>query len=245
MIAEGTEGARARASRAATTFGRFARDEFRGLAATVGRASGRAWLVVTSLLAIAYIVGTLGGGGAGSSVSAPGRVVLAVMLAAYYGTCAGLFAGLVAGLWRLFGRWALVPIVLVPAAVLGVLALAARPLFGEARDVVDAILVAAKAHHFTMTDRAMGILAGGRGGGGPLLGVLLTLALPFLLLDLISLLLEPAVLWQFAQFVALTALFAAVAAALALVVTAGPLLYGLITRLRRRYQAFLAQTPAT
>lgn len=235
---------RERVGQAASTFGQFARSEVRGLLAVVGRAAGWAWLAVALPSFVYFTVGTLTGGGAGSPVSAPGRVALALVLSAYYGTCAALFVGLVAALFRLFGRWALVPVVTVPAAVLGVLWLLARPLLGEGADVVDAFRVALKGHDFKLSGMALLALGGPHGGGGPLLGVLLLIALPFLLADLVTILFEPPVLWQFVQFLALTGLTVALAALAALVVTAGPLLYGFVTRLRRRYRAFRGEAPA-
>lgn len=216
--------------------GSFLRAEAAGMARVFLRAGGFTAMAASALLFLWFLYALyVAGSGTGPSPGALPAVV-AFGLALFYGGCAGVAVGLFAALWRLFGGWLLLPLFVTPLLVLGAFWLASGWLSGEARDILDAILAAARSHGTRYTEASLGGLRVAHAGGGPLMLILLAIALPFILADALAILFHPTVLWQFAQFVLATGFVGSVASALAALLCLPPLLVSLVRRARRRYQ---------
>jgi len=172
---------------------------------------------------------------------APSKWIL-VPVAFGYGAFIGLWPGLLLGglrlSWALVGRWTLLPLLLIPAAVALALWLATDLLAGRVDGIEQAVRVAMDDHEWMI------LAATGLAHAGPVAVVIIA---PLLLLDLGAIALDPGVLWAIFELLLVFALVVATAviptAGLSFVVLLGSYLRRLRERIEAR-RAAAATVPA-
>ena len=105
----------------------------------------------------------------------------------------------------------------------------------QIEDLLAALAVSGHQHGFPNT---LAVLSGARvaHAGGPIAGLLLLLALPFLLMDAVVILLDPSVLWQLALLAMLVGGLFVLAAMITLGICIPVLGWSLVKRVRARHR---------
>lgn len=205
------------------TFGRFVRQD---LWQTLRRFV-RVTAVAFGALTLALLVGFFATSPLGDH---PGvTLVVWIIGAAYYASVPALVVGGVVAAWRILGWTTLLPPIALPLLTFGVLRLGAGAIRAQALDLGHALLDAGHRYHWPAT-QAVGRLA----HAGP---VALPFVLPAVLFDAAHLLAHRDVLWELALLCALLAALGLTALALAVIVTAPPMVWAFVTRARRRWRA--------
>lgn len=164
------------------------------------------------------------------------QLLVGLAVGLFYGVPLAAWAALFGGLWRLFGPALLAALALAPLLALGVLALASVPLTASGLYFLDTAIAAADATGLPHTAQAAQGLRMGCGSGA-VAALFLAFLAPFLVADLVLLLVQPAVLLALAQLALLVGLALLAAALAALLVTSPLLLAALLLRGRARWAA--------
>src|SRR5687768_13850208 len=107
-------------------------------------------------------------------------------------------AGFLRIIWRQCGIMTLIPVIIIPITTILILYLFSEYLIGEAKEVLVALASSAKTNGLQTTSKAIG----GGVHAGPLAIIILVLALPFLLIDIIVIFTDSNFLLQFLWFIA-------------------------------------------
>jgi hypothetical protein len=192
-----------------------------------GPAKRTFWIVGGLMLAWVLVVIVSGDAGEfDGAADVIAWVLVAIGYSAYVGVCFGIAVGIVVVVWRTVGAWSFVPIVLVPACIALSLWAFSGLLQGQAVAFLDALRTAADEHEWAVA--ALGPAA----RVGP---VILVIAAPLLLADVIALLIDPGVLWAFALLALEVFAALAVGALPALAVSFVLLLVAYVRRFRARH----------
>lgn len=163
---------------------------------------------------------------------APSKAVL-VPVAFGYGAFVGFWPALVVGgarlCWALVGGWTLVPLTLIPLALVLALWLAAGTFAGLVDGLGQAVITAGSEHEWNAISAGRGLAHAGPIG--------LVIVLPLLLVDLGAIALDPGVLWAMFELLLVFALVVAAAVLPAAVVSAVVLAGAYAGRLRARIEA--------
>jgi hypothetical protein len=216
----------------------FALSELKGLLLAFWRPFWKVSLALTLLLfgLLAYLIVT--GQSRPDDPPLAVKLVLALGLSVTYAAPVGAWAGGLGVAWRLCGWGILVPVLLIPLAVLLSTWLLSGWMATEGREALDALSAAADARGFPETKKAAESIGKAAHGGAELLAVVAILLVPFVAYDSVAILLDGTFLVQFAQFVGAVLLGVCLglipSALFSLVVTS----VVAVRRLRRRYRAF-------
>jgi hypothetical protein len=213
--------------------------ELRGLVRTCFRAFWMTTLCFAVPCFLYFVVSYVRGYQERQEPLTPGMLALALVvyagMALVYGGQGGLAAAVISGLWRLFGGWMFLPVGVTLAVFLGLGWLFEGVVGQQLEELVTSLVVSGGQHGFPNT---AAVLSGFRvaHAGGPIVALLLLLALPFLLMDAIVILLSPLVLWDLALLALLVGALFLLATTLTLGICLPVLGWSLVKRVRARHR---------
>lgn len=240
--------AEARAGKVAVVPGRtwaFLKEEFRGLLGSFFKPFFKFTLLSLMLLLLVlvprvFMADETAGPRRGAEPPLTLKLLMIAGVAISYALHIGLVAGFLSVLWRLVGPWIVLPIILIPAAVILSLWLFSGWLAGQGKNTADGFVQSVEKHKFPTAQNAAGaILKAAHGSGAGGLAVVGLLLLPFLAVDAVPVLTDPIFIVPFTKFLGAVALVTLLGLAPSCLVSLLVLMLAVINRMRARYQEFL------